>query len=156
MANVSRKAIAAALLTAVAPPGGPFIINGRRLTKPESAASPGKPALFLIKPNERHRKDVAGEPPERVMRFHVLIFTDVGTDATAVPADVIDDLVDFVEVALAPSFQQQVQFGGRQTLGLDPAVYDCAIDGEPLFAPGDNQGKGQTLIPIKVTLGQYP
>lgn len=151
MANVSRKAVAAALLATIAPPTSPFGPRvGRRLTKPENVASPDNPALFLIKPREKHTAIGEGLPPMRELRFFAIIFTDVGSDATAVPADIIDDLVDYVTGTLA------VPMGQRQTLGIAPAVYDCVIDGEALFAPGDNQGKGETIVPIKLTLGQYP
>ena len=156
MANVSRKAIAAALLARIAPPGGPFAVSGRRLTKPENAASPDKPALFLIKLAERIAAGAEGLPPRRMLRFHAVIYTDVGADANAVPADIIDDLIDFVSVALASAASGTPLNGARQTLGGTAGVYDCCIDGTPLIAPGDSQGKGQTLVPITVTLDQYP
>lgn len=152
----SRKAIAAALLAQLTG-GGQFVQSGRRDRSPEQGASPGKPGLFLIKPREHYSYDndkTRGVPPVRDFYFIAVVYTDVGTDATAVPADIIDDLLDAIDTALAPSFADQVSNGGRQTLG--GLVYDCRIEGEPELAPGDAQGKGQTAIPIHVIVNQYP
>lgn len=155
MANVSRKAIAAAILATIAPSGGVFAVSGRRIVNPENVAQPGKPALFLLKANEKITAGAEGMPPERVLHFTAVVYSNVGSGqagAQQVPADVFDDLLDSITVALATTMPP----GSRQTLGLAPAVYDCVIDGTPLFAPGDNQGKGMMMVPIKVTLGQYP
>jgi hypothetical protein len=158
MANVSRKAIAAGLLAQIAPTGSPFGDRvGRRIADPENAASPGKPALFLLKVTETIEAGAEGRPPERTLHFTAVIYTDVGTEAAAVPADIIDDLVDYVTVQLAINIATGAPlFGQKQTLGGAVGVYDCFINGTPQFAPGDKDGKGRTLVPITVTLGQYP
>lgn len=146
---VTRKQVAAALLKQMTD-GGPFFKYGRRLVAPEAAASPGKPALFLIKPNEHYEHDGAGTPPTRTLKFFAVIYTDVGDEVNAVPADVIDDLVDWIDGALAPSVVDQLSGGGRQTLG--GLVHNCRVTGEPDFAPGDVPGKGTTVVPIDVIL----
>jgi hypothetical protein len=151
----SRKAIAAALLKQLTG-GGQFVQTGRRDRAPEQAASPGKPGLFLVKPHESYEYDDhdRGVPPRRDLHFLAVIYTDVGTDATAVPADLIDDLLDAVDAALAPSIADQLGNGTRQTLG--GLVYDCRVDGDLELAPGDSQGKGQSVVPIRVILNSYP
>jgi hypothetical protein len=148
----TRKAIAAALLAQLTA-GGAFVNSGRRLRKPEQAAAPGAPALYLIKPKESHLYDSADEqgvPPKRELHFLAVIYTDVGSDETAVPADVIDDLLDAVDAALAPSVAEQLSAGNRTTLG--GLVYSVRIDGDSDLAPGDIQGKGSTVVPIRVVL----
>ena len=152
----ARKAIAAALLAQLTS-GGQFFKKGRRDRAPEQAASPGKPGLYLVKPREHYTwsEDASrGVPPTRELYFLAVIYTDVGKDAEAVPADIIDDLLDALDQALAPSYTDQISNGGRQTLG--GLVYDCRIDGDIESGPGDNQGKGETAVPITVTLNQYP
>jgi hypothetical protein len=151
----SRKSIAAALLAQLAQ-GGQFTKSGRRDRAPEQAAAPKAPGLYLVKPREAYlySDDARGVPPTRELYFLAVIYTDVGKEADAVPADIIDDLLDAVDQALAPSQVDQVTNGARQTLG--GLVYDCRVEGEIECAPGDNQGKGQTAVPIKVTLKQYP
>jgi hypothetical protein len=145
----TRKQIAAALL-ALLTAGGQFVKSGRRLTSPEDAAEPGKPALFLIKPSESYQRDESGTPPVRTLQFYATIYTDVGNDPNAVPADIMDDLLDVLDAQLAPNFADQVSGGGRQTLG--GLVYDCRIVGDPDIGPGDPQGKSIAVIPIHVTL----
>src|ERR1700728_4961621 len=152
---IARKSIAAALLTQLTE-GGYFAKSGRRDRAPEQAATPNAPGLYLLKPRESYRySDDAerGLPPVRELLFFALVYTDVGSNAAAVPADIIDNLLDALDQALAPSPTDQITNGGRQTLG--GLVYDCRIDGEVECAPGDLQGKGQTVVPIKVTLNQY-
>ncbi len=153
--TVSRKSIAAALLAQLTA-GGQFIKSGRRDRAPEQAASPNAPGLYLVKPREEYRYESGdrGVPPVRDLYFLAVIYTDVGANAAAVPADLIDDLLDAVDQALSPAVADQITNGGRQTLG--GLVYDCRIEGEVECAPGDNQGKGQTTVPIRVVLKQYP
>ena len=155
--STSRKAIAAALLRQLTA-GGQFTNSGRRDRAPEQAAAPGKPGLYIVKGRERYLyaggEYERGAPPVRELAFLAVIYTDVGADETAVPADTIDDLLDAIDGALAPAAIDQLSNGGRQTLG--GLVYDCRIDGEVELAPGDVQGKGSTIVPIKITLDQYP
>lgn len=153
----SRKAIAAALLALLAPNGGPFASSSRRLAKPEQAAAPGAPALYLIKPKETYHyvdDTQQGVPPVRFMDFMAVIYTDVGDNQNTAPADVIDDLIDTIDAALAPSGLDQLQNGGRVTLG--GLVYSARIEGDPFFAPGDVEGKGITTVPIRVWFNSYP
>lgn len=152
MAIVARKTIAAALLAQLVS-GGQFTNYGRRLRKPEQSASPGKPGVYLIKTKETYKfdsEDDQGVPPTRSMDFLAVLYTDVGADETAVPADVIDDLLDALDTALAPTVLDQLNNGGRQTLGN--RVYSARIMGDVDFAPGDIQGKGSTAIEIRVVL----
>jgi hypothetical protein len=150
----ARKAIAAALLKQLTA-GGQFTKTGRRDRAPEQAATPGKPGLFLVKPRENNTyNDTRGLPPIREMHFLAVIYTDVSNDATAVPADDIDDLLDAIDAALAPAVLDQLNNSGRQTLG--GLVYDCRVEGESDLAPGDVQGKGQTVVPIRVIINGYP
>lgn len=153
--TTTRKAIAAALLKQLTS-GGQFIAMGRRDNRPEQAASPGKPGLFLLKPREAYSygTDERGMPPVRDLQFQALIYTDVGTDPAAVPADLLDDLLDALDGLLAPGGQDQLVNGGRQTLG--GIVYDCRIEGDIELAPGDVQGKGMLLVPLRVIVNGYP
>lgn len=145
MSGPTRKAIAAALLTQLTPPGNPFAQSGRRLRDPEGSAAAGKPAIYVIKAHEKFDRSKQLLPPKRDLHFLAVIYTDVGEDETAIPADVIDDLVDYVEGQLAPD-----TVTGRQTLG--GLVQSVLIDGDINFAPGDSTGKGETVIPIRVTI----
>jgi hypothetical protein len=89
-----------------------------------------------------------------VLDFEAYILTDYSANAAAVPADAIDDLLGAIDAALAPSVLDQLNNGNRQTLG--GLAYNVKINGDIKLAPGDSIGKGEVLIPIQVTLGQYP
>lgn len=148
----TRAAVAAALLKQLTA-GGQFTNSGRRDRAPEQAAEVGEPALYLLKPRERYRyanEDQRGIPPVRELVYWAVIYTNVGTNENAVPADVIDGLLDAVDVAMCSN----LSLDGLQTLG--GIVYDARIDGEVESAPGDVQGIGTTLIPIVVILNTYP
>lgn len=150
----TRKAIAAALLAQLTN-GQSYANTGRRDRAPEQAASPGAPGLILVKPDENYKYDSGyGVPPVRDLHFFAVIYTDVGNVQNAVPADVIDDLMDAVDAALAPTILDQMNNNGRQSLG--GLVDDCRVDGKVEFAPGDVQGKGTTIVPITVVLKSYP
>jgi hypothetical protein len=151
----TRKAIAAALLAQLLTANNylssnKFVKSGRRLTKPEQAASPGAPGLYLVKPKERPEYTDGGKsrgvPPMREFYYLAVIYTNVGTDATAVPADIIDDLLDAIDAALENNLDDE----GRQSLG--GMVYDVRIEGESEFFPGDAVGTGESVIPITVVV----
>jgi hypothetical protein len=131
-----------------------FPTVGRRLPDPETLSGGTFPALYLIKPSETYTYDGEGDavPPTRVLDFLAVIYTDFNAQPNVVIADVIDDLMDGIDAAIAPSGSDYLT--SRQTLG--GLVYNCVVYGEPKFAPGDEQGKGETLVPIRVTLNQYP
>lgn len=148
MSGPTRKAIAAALLAQLAPAGSPFANVGRRLRDPEGSAKPGAPALYLIKPLEKVDRLSPLGLPKRDLHFLVVIYTDVGEDETAIPADVIDDLLDYVDGQLTPSGADGQL--GRVTLG--GLVHSVLIDGDINFAPGDTTGKGETVIPIRIMM----
>ncbi len=151
----TRKAIAAALLNLLAPPGGAFPTSGRRLVDPEGISGGQYPALFLIKPREKYSYDGEGEtmPPTRALEFVAVVYFDYTANPAAVPADGIDDLLDTIDAAIAPTGADALN-GNRQTLG--GLVYHVAIHGEVQLAPGDFIGKGEIEIPIQVWPNSYP
>lgn len=154
--SVARVTVAAALLAQLMAANGflssnQFVKNGRRLTKPEQAAAPGEPGLYLVKPSEDYKysdnDESRGVPAKREISFVAVVYTDVGTDADAVPADLIDTLLDAIDAALQSGLDPGTF---KQTLG--GLVDDCRIEGRIEFSPGDSQGKGETIIPITVVL----
>jgi hypothetical protein len=133
-----------------------FPTVGRKLPDPNNLSGGEFPGLFVIKPDEEYSYDGEGStvPPTRVLKFLAVIYTDFSDDPPAVPADALDDLMDGIDGALAAQPPDILGNGGRQTLG--GLVYNCVIAGEPKFFPGDEEGKGGALVPISVTLNQYP
>lgn len=164
--SVSRKFIAWAIInllngqgpqpSSITTPVRPiFPTVGRKLPDPNTLSGGQFPGLFVIKPDEQYAYDGEGNsvPPTRSLNFLAVVYTDYTDDPAAVPADVLDDLMDGIDAALAPPVANVLQ-GGRQTLG--GLVENCVIVGEPKFFPGDEEGKGGFHVPLRVTLNQYP
>lgn len=148
MAFTTRKAVAAALLAQLNASSA-FPTVGRRLTDPTTIGDGNYPGLFLIKPTERTERASGSLPSKRIMEFYACVYTNVGDDQNAIPADAIDDLLDVIDIALAPGPADQLR-GGRQTLG--GLVENCIVDGNIDIGPNDVLAKGQAVVPITVTL----
>lgn len=148
MAFTTRKAVIAALLAQLNV-NNTFATIGHRLTDPTTIGDGNYPALFLIKPNERTERASGSMPAKRIMECYACIYTNVGDDPNAIPADAIDDLLDAIDIALAPGPADQGR-GGRQTLG--GLVENCIVDGNIDIGPNDVLAKGQAIVPITVTL----
>lgn len=142
--SATREAIVAALLaklTAAATWGE----IGRRNRDPNNIASPGAPALLLIKHHEHYEAPSLNLPARRTMNMLAVVYIDVGSDENGIPDAVLNPLQDAIDGALAPDDPQ-----GRCTLG--GLVASCRISGEVTNAPGDVTGKGLAIIPIDILL----
>lgn len=85
-------------------------------------------------------------PPKRVFNVKAAVYNDVGNDENAIPASVINPLLDGLDAALMPDDP----IGNRCTLG--GVVYSALIEGEIKKAPGDITGKGLAVVPIELTM----
>lgn len=65
------------------------------------------------------------------------------TDPTCIPAIDLNNILDGIDAAIAPSIVT-----GKQTLG--GLVSHCRRDGKVMLDPGDLDGQGLALIPIKI------
>ena len=164
--TIARKQIAWAiinLLNGQGPQTAPISVPsnpvyptvGRKLPDPNDLSGGEFPGLFVIKPDEEYTYDGEGDtmPPTRQLNFLIVVYTDFTNQSNAVPADAIDDLMDGIDAAIAPTGADMMN-GNRQTLG--GLVYSCVVTGEPKFYPGDGEGKGGFHVPVRVTLASYP
>ena len=104
-----------------------------------------RPALFLVHDEEQRSQPAEGTPPYITMTVTIFIYTWSDPQSTDVPSVVIEDVLDAVDKALAPS-----PLIGRQT--LDGLVSHCWIEGQTRVVPGDLEGDGLAVIPIKVLI----
>ena len=145
MTAATREQIMAALLTRLQGTGQ-FTVVTRRNAAPETIATPGQPALVLVKHHERYEKKTTTLKPVRVMIVLAIIYIDVGAVANAIPDSILNPIQDAIDTALAPDNPQY------NTCTLGGLAQSCLINGEVISAPGDKTGKGTVIIPIEITL----
>ena len=124
-----------------------FQTTARRLRDP--SAEQDMPALYLVELNEIHgyRESTRGVLIE--LNCEAYIFTRVGADDNAVPAAMLNTLIDAVERALYPT---PTHF--RQNLGLN-GVHYCRIEGEVQKDPGHSAQTAMAVIPIKIAVAPH-
>ena len=125
-----------------------FQTTARRLA--DVNAEQDMPALYLIELSETHPPlDLPGRPPRAVMiefETEAWIFTRVGATENAIPAAMLNTLIDGVEAAIYP------QDGSRQNLGVH-GVHFCRIEGQIIKDPGHSGPIAGAIIPIRISVG---
>jgi hypothetical protein len=115
--------------------------TGRRL-KLWSDVSVQQPACFLSMHAEDDTYTSELTPSKTVITGEIYVYFKTN-DATAVPATDLNYILDGIDAALKPS-----PVTGKQTLGS--LVSHCRREGKVLLDPGDIDGQGLALIPIKI------
>jgi hypothetical protein len=124
-----------------------FQTTARRLRDP--AAEQDMPALYLVELNELHGYRGSTSAIVVELNCEAWIFTRVGADENAVPAAMLNLLIDAVERALNPN---DTRF--RQNLGLRGVLY-ARIEGELQKDPGHSAQTAMAVIPIKIAAAQH-
>jgi len=119
----------------------------RRLRDPN--AEQDMPALYLVELNEVHGYRESMRAMLVELNCEAWIFTRVGADANAVPAAMLNTLIDGVDRALSAGMQ-----GFRQNLGLH-GVHYCRIEGELQKDPGHSAQTAMAVIPIKIAAAPH-
>lgn len=118
----------------------------RRLRNPNDEQD--MPALYLVELGEVHNYRESNSPALIEMNCEAWIYTKVGAAENAVPAAMLNMLLDGVERALYPTPR-----GYRQNLGLR-GVHYCRIEGEIQKDPGHAGQLASVMIPLKILIGQ--
>lgn len=124
-----------------------FQTTGRRLRDP--SAEQDMPALYLVELNELHGYRESTRAVLVELNCEAWIFTRVGADENAVPAAMLNTLIDAVERAISAG---PTQF--RQNLGLN-GVHYARIEGELQKDPGHSAQTAMAVIPIKIAVAQH-
>lgn len=127
-----------------------FQTTGRRLR--DTAAEQDMPALYLVELNELHAYRGAAAPLLVELNAEAWIYTSVGADENAIPAAMLNTLIDGIERALYPA--KDHPGGRRQNLGLAGVQY-CRIEGEVQKDPGHSAAIAMAVIPIKIAVAQH-
>lgn len=127
-----------------------FQTASRRLS--DAAAEQDMPALYLVELNELHPFRGSAAPVLVELNAEAWIYTKIGAEENAIPAAMLNTLIDGIERALYPPPDHPG--GRRQNLGLHGVQY-CRIEGEVQKDPGHNAQLAMAVIPIKIAVAQH-
>jgi len=120
-----------------------FVTASRRLKLWTDVSEAEKPAIF-----QYERDDVYSNGKQYLpiveMNVELYVYTAPGMDSGVTPISILNPLIDAIDAALRPGPASN----GRQTLG--GLVSHCYIDGKVMKDPGDIDGDGIAVIPIKI------
>lgn len=139
----TREQIMQALFALVSGLAG-FITASRRLKLWSDVSSGEKPAIFQYERDDEQKGADRYVPPTVIMNADLYIYTAPGMDSGVIPISILNPLIDAVNAALKPG----PAAGGKQTLG--GLVSHCYIDGKIMKDPGDLDGDGIAVIPVKI------
>jgi len=138
----SRESIMAALFALVSGSAS-FVTSSRRLQLWTELSAAETPAIFMAEREEQYDRKGEGLPPVVTLNVDLYIYTKPGLDSGMTPSSVLNPLLDAIDAALAPN-----TVTGRQTLG--GLVSHCRIEGKLFKDPGDIDGDGMAIVPIKI------
>jgi hypothetical protein len=119
----------------------------RRLRLWADVPAASRPACFLFEGGQETYSWTEGAVPKRVIEAKVFVYLNAKDPAT-IGAMLINEVMDAIDNAFALSGADTAS--GRNTLG--GAVYNCRIDGKVLKDPGDVDGDGLLIVPIRIIL----
>ncbi len=108
-----------------------------------------KPAIVLMQTNNGYSYPREVTPGLATLTAKILVYTDAGQDPKSVPVDVINDILDAIDSALAPKGGDITT--GRQTLG--GLVSHCRIEGDSNpIDDGALDQQGVAILNVKIFL----
>lgn len=147
----SREAIMQALCARLANAQFAVPINGRtnwalfsrRVKLWSDVASADQPALFVAEHGEAIAYGGESLPGKTTLNVDLLVYVASGKDPDAIPAQDLNIVLDALSACLAPGPAES-----RQTLG--GLVAHCRIEGRIVKDPGDLDGQGLALVPVRI------
>jgi hypothetical protein len=149
----TREAIMQALCAFLARAQFAAPINGydtwamlsRRVKLWSDVAPADQPALFIGEHGESVAYAGDNFPSKTTLNVDLLIYTSAGRDPDSVPASALNIAIEALVAALAPDVKT-----GRQSLG--GLVQSCRVEGRIVKDPGDLDGQGFALVPLKILI----
>ncbi|MBB4200692.1 hypothetical protein CCR94_01090 [Rhodoblastus sphagnicola] len=115
----------------------------RRLKLWSDVASADQPALFVTEHAENIAFASESLPGKTTLNVDLFVYISAGRDPDSIPARDLNLALDALIAALAPP-----PGSDRQTLG--GLVTHCRIEGRIVKDPGDLDGQGLALVPVKI------
>jgi hypothetical protein len=147
MSYVTREQAVCALFSALQGSAS-YVTSSRRLKLWTDVPVTDRPALFLTVHGEEVRRGTDIAPAMRTLSGDIYIYTNA-KDPNTIGDTLLNNLIDAID-PLAGGVLAPNPLTNLTTLG--GVVYDCYIDGKILREPGDMDGDGIALIPIKIIL----
>lgn len=147
MSATGREAAVTALLAAVTGAFAWGVPPSRRLKLWADVPKGTRPACFLFEGGNETHANTTSPIGRRTVEVRLFVYIDA-TSTTSPPASQLNAIADALDAALAPKGSDIST--GRNTLG--GAAYWARIEGSTLKAPGDLDGDGILVVPIKITL----
>ena len=119
-----------------------FVTASRRLKLWTDLSAAEKPAIFQYERDDTYSNGKQYLPIVE-MNVELYVYTAPGMDSGITPVSIMNPLLDAIDAALATG-----RVNGKQTLG--GLVSHVWIDGKVMKDPGDIDGDGLAMIPIKI------
>lgn len=149
MTTVTREQVASALFTLLKTSHS-YPTSSRRFKTWSDIPAVQKPALYMVEHEEEHVRGKQLVPAIRTLMVDVYLFISTGMDKNSVPIITLNNLIDAIDPVSGGVLKPG--FNGKQTLG--GLATDCYIEGKITKVPGDIDGQGVAIIPIKVIFMQ--
>ena len=144
-----RESIAAALYSLVNAAASKVLslkTSSRKIRSFDQVDGSQMPALFQTQLPETQERDTIGQPAKRTLHFEFWIYTSDAQADGVIPSQQLNNLVDAIEAALAPS-----PLTGAQTLG--GLVLSTRIEGGiEYYENATSDGKSIAAIPVAVLM----
>jgi hypothetical protein len=152
MAYIPREQIFLALFNLVAtiqvgtPLAVPWKTKSRKLKLWNEVPVELRPALFMAERVQTYFGSERPVPAKRTYNVSFFIYTNAKNATDTNPGSaILNPLLDAIDAALAPNVMT-----GRNDLG--GLVNHCFIDGDVFVDPGDIDGDGLAIIPVKIVV----
>lgn len=120
-----------------------WALMSRRVKLWSDVAAADQPALFVAEHGESVAYASENAPGKTILNVDLFVYVAGANDPDAVPASSINIALDAVCGSLAPD-----PASGRQTLG--GLVQHCRVEGRIVKDPGDLDGQGLALVPVRI------
>ena len=119
----------------------------RRLKLWSDVPAASRPACFLFEGGQETYSWSESALPKRIIEVRLFVYLNA-KDPSAAGASLANTVMDAFDAAFGLSGSDV--FLGRNTLA--GTVYSCRIDGKVLKDPGDLDGDGLLILPVKLVL----
>jgi len=143
----SRESAMQALLSVIESAFPWAIAPSRRLRLWADVPAAERPCCFLFEGGKETYAWNNGVSPKRIIEAHLFVYVN-SKDPDTPGAPQLNTILDALDAAFAPANADAE--AGRLTLG--GAAYDCRIEGAPFKDPGDLDGDGLLVAPLRIVL----